>query len=89
MKNSEFLAEGLSIYPQTSAMLTLSKLGELLIARQRTRHAAIVSSIFRSATILSPAVEQLGHAGLAKPKQDSWARVIAKPFGSDLKARAR
>ncbi len=35
----------------------------------------------------SEAVKQLGQAGLSKPKDNSWVRVIIeKPFGSDLKS---
>jgi glucose-6-phosphate 1-dehydrogenase len=35
----------------------------------------------------APAVEQLGRAGLTKPKPGSWVRVIVeKPFGSDLES---
>ena len=35
----------------------------------------------------APAVEQLGRAGLAKPKANSWVRVIIeKPFGTDLES---
>jgi glucose-6-phosphate 1-dehydrogenase len=35
----------------------------------------------------SEAVKQLGEAGLAKPKAESWVRVIIeKPFGSDLES---
>ncbi len=64
------------------------KLGELLdqIDRERGTQGNRVFYLSTSPTLYAEAVKQLGEAGLAKPKDKGWVRVIIeKPFGTDLK----
>jgi glucose-6-phosphate 1-dehydrogenase len=64
-----------------------SKLSELLDRIDRERGTAGNRLFYLSVAprFFAEAVEQLGRAGLTKPKPGSWVRVIIeKPFGSDL-----
>jgi len=63
------------------------KLSELLDRIDRERGTAGNRLFYLSVAprFFAEAVEQLGRAGLTKPKPGSWVRVIIeKPFGSDL-----
>lgn len=63
------------------------KLSELLEQVDKERGTAGNRLFYLSVAprFYSEAVKQLGEAGLAKPKDDTWVRVIIeKPFGSDL-----
>ena len=65
------------------------KLGTLLDRIDRERGTAGNRLFYLSVAprFYAPAVEQLGKAGLAKPKAASWVRVIIeKPFGTDLES---
>ena len=65
------------------------KLGELLDRIDRERGTAGNRLFYLSVAprFYAEAVEQLGRAGLTKPKAGSWVRVIIeKPFGSDLES---
>lgn len=65
------------------------KLSELLdrIDRERGTGGNRLFYLSVAPRFYAQAVEQLGRAGLAKPKEGSWVRVIIeKPFGSDLES---
>ncbi|CAN5366655.1 glucose-6-phosphate dehydrogenase [soil metagenome] len=65
------------------------KLSELLeqIDRERGTQGNRVFYLSTSPTLYAEAVKQLGEAGLAKPKDKGWVRVIIeKPFGTDLES---
>ncbi len=63
------------------------KLIELLDRVDRERGTAGNRLFYLSVAprFYAPAVEQLGRAGLAQPKEGKWVRVVVeKPFGTDL-----
>lgn len=65
------------------------KLAELLdrIDRERGTSGNRLFYLSVAPRFYAAAVEQLGKAGLTKPKAGSWVRVIIeKPFGSDLES---
>ncbi|MDQ2922003.1 MAG: glucose-6-phosphate dehydrogenase [Acidobacteriota bacterium] len=65
------------------------KLAELLdrIDRERGTGGNRLFYLSVAPRFYAAAVEQLGRAGLTKPKDGSWVRVIIeKPFGSDLES---
>ena len=68
------------------------KLSELLDSIDAERGTAGNRLFYLSVAprLYAQAVEQLGRAGLTKPKAGSWVRVIIeKPFGSDLESARR
>lgn len=65
------------------------KISELLdqIDRERGTAGNRVFYLSTSPSLYAEAIRQLGAAGLAKPKEKSWVRiVIEKPFGHDLES---
>jgi glucose-6-phosphate 1-dehydrogenase len=68
------------------------KLAELLerVDRERATHGNRLFYLSVAPRFFSTTIKQLGAAGLTKPQEGSWARVIIeKPFGTDLESARR